>query len=147
MAAAFRLVRRVEFADTDLAGIMHFSNFFRFMEVTEHAFMRSLGFSVRMEHEGREIGWPRVHAECSFRRPLRFEDEVEVLLHLRERRTRSLVYEFSFLKKLPDGSEEPAAEGRMVVACAALDRAGGGLKTIAIPAAVAAALDGAAGDG
>jgi acyl-CoA thioester hydrolase len=29
MSAVFRTTRRVEFADTDMAGIAHFSNFFR----------------------------------------------------------------------------------------------------------------------
>ena len=39
----FTTTRRVEFGDTDMAGIMHFANFFRFMERTEHAFLRTLG--------------------------------------------------------------------------------------------------------
>ena len=46
MSYEFQITRRVEFSETDLAGIMHFSNFFRFMESAEHAFFRSLGFSV-----------------------------------------------------------------------------------------------------
>ena len=32
MSYEFQITRRVEFFETDLAGIMHFSNFFRFME-------------------------------------------------------------------------------------------------------------------
>ena len=43
MAHAFTMQRRVEFAETDMAGILHFSNYFRFMESVEHAFFRSLG--------------------------------------------------------------------------------------------------------
>ena len=46
MPYEFQLSRRVEFSDTDMAGIMHFSNFFRFMEAAETAFLRSLGLSV-----------------------------------------------------------------------------------------------------
>jgi YbgC/YbaW family acyl-CoA thioester hydrolase len=46
------MIHRVEFTDTDMAGIVHFSSFFRYMEVTEHAFFRSLGFSIVMQHEG-----------------------------------------------------------------------------------------------
>ena len=46
MAYEFKAIRRVEFADTDMAGIMHYSNFFRFMETAEHAFFRSLGLSI-----------------------------------------------------------------------------------------------------
>ena len=46
VAYEFKIVREVEFSDTDMAGIMHFSNFFRFMEAAEHAFFRSLGLSI-----------------------------------------------------------------------------------------------------
>ena len=90
MAHQFFYRRRVEFADTDVAGIMHFSNFFRFMEVTEHAFYRSLGFSVHPfqrgsdEDDAAHVGWPRVHASADFRLPLRFEEEVEIELLIEE---------------------------------------------------------------
>ena len=46
MPYEFKLTRRIEFAETDMAGIVHFANFYRMMEVTEHAFFRSLGFSL-----------------------------------------------------------------------------------------------------
>src|SRR5213078_989612 len=46
MPAVFRTTRRVEFADTDMAGIVHFANFFRYMESAEHEFLRSHGLSV-----------------------------------------------------------------------------------------------------
>ena len=32
MACEFKATRRVEFSDTDMAGIMNYSNYFRFME-------------------------------------------------------------------------------------------------------------------
>jgi tetratricopeptide (TPR) repeat protein len=35
----FTTTRRVEFGDTDMAGIMHFANFFRFMEAAETSFL------------------------------------------------------------------------------------------------------------
>ena len=54
MAHEFTLTRRVEFSETDMAGIVHFSNFFRFMESAEHAFFRSLGFSVAGSRDGLE---------------------------------------------------------------------------------------------
>src|SRR4051812_33488771 len=72
---AHRYVHRelVQFSDTDMAGIMHFANFFRFMERAEHAFFRSLGFSVMDSQVPREerVGWPRIHASCDYIAPLR----------------------------------------------------------------------------
>ena len=40
MIAKFSYEHRVEFFETDLAGIVHFANYYRFMEQAEHAFFR-----------------------------------------------------------------------------------------------------------
>ena len=66
--------RRVEFYETDMAGIVHFSNFFRFMEACEHAFLRSLDHELHGMLDGLETGWPRVNATCDYRAPARFGD-------------------------------------------------------------------------
>ena len=56
MPYEFKAVRRVEFSDTDMAGIVHFANFFRYMETAEHGFYRSLGFSVIMDQLDPPVG-------------------------------------------------------------------------------------------
>ena len=91
----FSYQRRVEFADTDLAGIMHFSNFFRFVECAEHAFFRSLGFRVHTASGSDHQGWPRLEVTCKYLKPARFEEVLEVCLRLEEIRTSSLRYAFS----------------------------------------------------
>src|SRR5580704_13662426 len=97
MAYGFKTTRRVEFSDTDMAGIMHYSNFFRFMETAEHGFFRSLGLSII--HAGDPpVGWPRVHARCDYKSPLRFEDEVEIHLLVSEKKSKALSYIFRFRK-------------------------------------------------
>lgn len=113
MAYEFQLTRRVEFSDTDMAGIMHFSNFFRFMEAAEHAFFRSLGFSVVLSGEGLHL--PRVHAECDYLAPLRFEDQVLIHLLVQKKGTRSLTYQFRFHRL---GETREAARGTLTVVCA-----------------------------
>ena len=45
MASDFTYFRRVEFSDTDTAGLIHFSAMLKYMEEAEHAFYRSLGLS------------------------------------------------------------------------------------------------------
>jgi acyl-CoA thioester hydrolase len=116
MAHEFKIVRRVEFSETDMAGIVHYSNFFRYMEAAEHAFFRSLGFSVVTSHVDPPVGWPRVHAECDYRDPLRFEDEVEVHMIVREKRSKSLKYEFVF-RKLNSLTPTEVARGSLTVVC------------------------------
>ena len=66
MTDEFRTTRMVEFSETDMAGIMHFSNFFRFMESAEHAFYRSKGFSVD-EAKSLGLGWPPAGLVCVIR--------------------------------------------------------------------------------
>ena len=68
--------RRVEFAETDAAGMVHFSVFFRYMEEAEHAVWRQAGLDIFANHE--ERSWPRVSANFDFKVPLRFQDEFEV---------------------------------------------------------------------
>jgi len=129
MAYEFRYKLRVQFAETDLAGIAHFSNFFRYMEETEHEFLRSLGLSVHAEIDGRLVSWPRVKAECSFSAPLRFEDEFEVHLAVAAKQRASVDYEFRFSKQ--DGPT--IARGSVRVVCASLVSATGKISAIPIP--------------
>lgn len=153
MAYEFRMTHRVEFADTDMAGIVHFSSYFRYMEVTEHAFFRSLGLSIwapaatdaeaaarDKRTMGLEVGWPRVHVSCDFRRPLRFEDEVEAHLRVKEKGRSSLAYEFVF-RKLNDPSAPEVARGALVVVCVALDPESGQMKAVSIPPTIADRID------
>ena len=76
------------------------------------------------------VSWPRVNAACDYRAPLRYEDEVEVQLLVREKRTKSITYEFRFRKR---GAEEIVAVGSITVVCVTIDRATGRMTPIAIP--------------
>jgi len=133
MPYEFKLTRRVEFAETDMAGIVHFSNFFRMMEATEHAFFRSLGTTIHGTLDGTTVGWPRVSASCDFSQPLRFEDEVEIHLLVAEVRSRSIRYEFIF-RKLRDGTE--VARGKVAAVCATVDKVKGKLTAVPIPESI-----------
>lgn len=114
MAHEFTYARRVEFAETDAAGVVHFSVFFRYMEEAEHAFYRSLGGAAyRREPEG-VYGMPRVHASCDYLRPLRYGDRVEVRLTVREKTRRAIGYDVSF-HRVDDEGATPCARGVMKV--------------------------------
>ena len=132
MASEFSITRRVEFSETDLAGIMHFTHFYRWMEICEHEFLRSLGLSVDMADENGRFGWPRVKSACRFKRPLKFEDEVEIKLFVSEIRDRSIAYSFQFWKE-ENGEQVKAAEGETVAACVRFDQGTGIMTPIMIP--------------
>jgi YbgC/YbaW family acyl-CoA thioester hydrolase len=129
MHPPFSITHRVQFSETDLAGVAHFSNYFKWMEMVEHAFFRSLGLSVMMTHEALEIGWPRVACGCEFHGPCRFEDLVTLTLKVTKVGGKSLSYEVEFLH-----GDKPFAKGTLTSVCVALS--GGGFKAIGIPKAV-----------
>ena len=120
-----------------MAGIMHFSNFFRFMEATETAFLRSLGSSVVLQKSGLNLCLPRVHADCDYVTPLRFEDEVMVRLLVEKKGTRSITYQFRFYKT---NEEQEIARGRVILACAECGP-DGGLKGAPLPKELAEKLE------
>jgi YbgC/YbaW family acyl-CoA thioester hydrolase len=135
MASSFTLRRRVLFCETDLAGIMHFANFFRWMEEAEHAFYRSLGLSVHpMQPDGMtdtRVGWPRVSAKCDYHAPLQFEEEVDIEIQVAEVRSKSVRYRFYFRKLDPAGTL--AAAGEMAVVSVTADAVSRKMKAVAVP--------------
>ena len=93
----FTTTRRVQFRDTDAAGIMHFSTFFTYMEQAEHEMLRSLGLSVAM-HEGEiTYSWPRVSTTCDFKQSLKFEDVFDICVRVERLGGKSVTYGFDFL--------------------------------------------------
>jgi YbgC/YbaW family acyl-CoA thioester hydrolase len=140
MPCEFKAVRRVEFSETDMAGIVHYSNFFRYMETAEHGFFRQLGYSVVMDrHFETPMGWPRVHAECDYRQPLRFEDEVEIHLLVSEKKSKSLSYIFKF-RKLNGTAPVEVARGSLTVVCVT-KKADGTFASVHIPKAFAEKIE------
>jgi YbgC/YbaW family acyl-CoA thioester hydrolase len=107
----YRLTRRVQFHETDLAGVVHFSRYFLYMEEAEHALWRAAGLSIHPRDA--DIGWPRVHASFDYQRALRFEDVLEVWIRIAAIEERSISYTCRLSR---DGA--PVATGRMTVACA-----------------------------
>ncbi len=134
--------RLVEFADTDLAGIMHFSNFFRFVESAEHAFFRSLGFRVHTANGSEHHGWPRLEVTCKYLKPARFEQTLEVGLRIDEIRTSSLRYSFSIFVAGERG-QGPVATGACSIIHVELDTKSHQIRKAPIPPALKKHLEAA----
>lgn len=120
--------RRVEFRDTDAAGIAHFSAFFFWMESAEHELLRAAGVSVvERGADGVDASWPRVSASCDYRAAVRFGDELQIVVSVATIGRTSVTYAFEFAH---DGRS--VASGR-VVAVRCLMRAGQKPEPVAIP--------------
>lgn len=114
MASSFTYDRRVEFADTDTAGVVHFTNLLRYLEEAEHAFYRSLGVSAYVRDEEGVFGLPRVSIRCDYRAPVGYGEVVRVHLRVREIGRSSIGYAASF-HGADEGSPE-IARAEMTVA-------------------------------
>ena len=129
MGSRYRLKRQVRFYETDAAGIVHFSWFYRYMEEAEHALWREAGLSIAPR--GATIGFPRVSATFDFRRPLYFEDEFEIALEVAEITAKTIRYTTAVSRGQTD-----IATGSMTVACVS-KRPGEPMKAIEIPREIA----------
>jgi acyl-CoA thioester hydrolase len=129
MPSEFETTRRVAFADTDLAGIVHFANFYRYMEDAEHEFFRSLGLKMlNRQTDGSVISWPRVSAACNFKAPAHYEDILRIRLVVARVGVKSLTYKIDIFR-----DETLLARGEVKTVCC-LFRHGEGLKSMEIPA-------------
>lgn len=108
-----RLRRRVQFHETDMAGIVHFSRYFIYMEEAEHALWRAAGLSIHSKDS--HIGWPRTHVSCEFHRALRFEEEFEVWIRIVAIEERTIRY-----RCLLSRDATKIATGALTITCASV---------------------------
>lgn len=137
MPSTFRLTRRVAFSETDAAGIVHFSHFFRYMEDAEHAMLRDLGLSVHRDIGDDVAGFPRVSAACDYKKPLRFEDVFTIDVYVTAKSDKSVAYGFTFRKA---DESDPIATGTLKVVYAIKPAGEGKFKAASLPPEIDEAL-------
>lgn len=126
----FRTTRRVEFADADMGGIVHFARYLVFMETAEHEFLRSLGSKAFSTSDGKTIGWPRVEVSCQYLSPAHYGDELEIHLRIARKGSSSLTYAITI-----STAGRLVARGRMSSVCCLMGEAEG-LESILMPEAL-----------
>lgn len=132
----FSITRRVEFYDTDVAGIMHFANYYRFMEVAEREFYRSLGIKIHGKFpDGTTYGWPRVACSANYSAPAYYDDLIEVRITIVRRSKRSLTMAYEFYR-----DDQKLAAGEMKTAFCRVVQLGK-IESVDMPDDVIAALD------
>lgn len=105
-----RYRRRVQFYETDLAGVVHFSWYPRYMEEAEHAMWREAGLSIVPPDS--DLGFPRVACSVDFHAPLHFEDEFEVWIRIESFGPRAIRYACTITR-----GETKVASGTMTAVC------------------------------
>jgi acyl-CoA thioester hydrolase len=105
---------RVQWADTDAAGIVWFGNFFRFFEQAEDELFRALGRPRLDVIRDCSIFLPRVEASCRYRSPAKFGELLEVGVGIDELAARRISFRFEVREH---ESRRLVAEGSSRVAC------------------------------
>ncbi|MGB0409824.1 MAG: acyl-CoA thioesterase [Opitutales bacterium] len=132
MAYEHTSTRRVEFSETDMAGLVHFSNFFKYMETAERDFFEAAGVDLIRSKPGELVGWPRARAECKFSAPVRFGETLEIHLAVKAVKDRSIDYQFRIFRRNDDGSRTQCGKGHMTTVFTELTRAGE-LRSVELP--------------
>jgi acyl-CoA thioesterase FadM len=122
-----------------MAGLVHFSRFFNYMEEAEHALWRAAGISIHPKDS--EIGWPRLHASFEFHRALRFEDEFEIWMRVAAMDERTIRYVCVLSR-----DDTKIATGSLTIACASR-RPNEPMRAMAIPPEIKARLAAAIPEG
>ena len=86
---SFNTSFRVTWVDTDAAGVVHYSNYFRFFERAEEEFYRHLGFDFTNFRE-RGLWFPRVEAFCQYKKPARYSDLLVIEVSVEELKDKSV---------------------------------------------------------
>ena len=102
------LKRRVRWADSDPAFRINFPRYFEYFEEGETELLRSCG--IAFDHQA-GYGMPRVHSECTFKKPLMLDAEFTMRVSIGKLGRSSIRYEYQIF----DISQELAAEGSMTV--------------------------------
>jgi acyl-CoA thioester hydrolase len=109
---SIELRRRVRWADADASGRIYFARIFDYAAEGEWELLQSIGAS-RNDLVSRGYDFPRVHADCDFRKPLRLGAPFTLRFGPRKLGRTSIHYQFTvFLDEEPN---EPAAEGHVTV--------------------------------
>jgi acyl-CoA thioester hydrolase len=76
----FTYLRRIKFYETDAMGIVHHANYLHFFEDARIELLRAHGFLKQKSLD--QINYPLLESQVSYKKPLYFDDEIEVLVVL-----------------------------------------------------------------
>lgn len=138
-ARVFETRLPVQWADIDIAGIMYFAAYWRFVERAEMEMFGELGFAYSTVFDELDFWLPRVHAEAHYHAPARMDDWLRMRTHIDKVGASSLTWTTVVFN---ERTGEAGAVFRVTVAC--MDRSTA--KSRAMPASLRAALVASVGD-
>lgn len=115
--AFFTAYRKATFADSDAAGIIHFSRFAVYVEEAEHLFLQKEGFPL-LPRNPEALRWPRIRFQAEYLRPVFPLEDIQIELNPHRVGTSSITWHWKIYRQ---GSFELSARGEMKTVCCKLD--------------------------
>jgi acyl-CoA thioester hydrolase len=107
----FKTDIRVSWVDTDAAGLVHFSNYFRFFERAEESLLGQIELNYSLLRSRYGIGIPKVEAHCKYLAALHHEDVIQIKVAVRDIEEKTFREDFHLIGTAKDNL---VAEGYVV---------------------------------
>lgn len=132
-ARIFEVRDRVRWSDVDIAGIIYFGAYVRFIELAEMELFREIGYPYGEMFERLNIWLPRVHLDFDFYAPALMDDELLLRTHIEKLGASSIT-----MRMIVHNERAREVDAAATLVVAAVDRAT--MKSRPIPEDLRAAL-------
>ncbi len=94
----FTYAKKAQYHETDQMGIIHHANYVKWMEEARLAYLEELGLGYK-QVENEQIFSPVVSVAVQYKSPVRFADEVEIKVFVKEYTAVKLELAYEFFNK------------------------------------------------
>ena len=95
---SFKTTWKISFGEVDYASIVYYPNFFDHFQRTEEAYMEHIGFPYPYLIGELKLGFPIVHVESDFKRPVRYGDAIDIALEVKKVGNHSVTFGFKVFR-------------------------------------------------
>ena len=92
----------VRFYETDMMGIAHHSNHFRWFEMARIEFLRHIGVTL-WDMMNEDIVFPIMNVSCNYKEPARFDDVINIETYLVKMTRAQMVFKYR-MRRASDGA-------------------------------------------
>ncbi|MGA7235973.1 MAG: thioesterase family protein [Bryobacteraceae bacterium] len=85
---------RVRYAETDQMGVVYYANYFVWMEVGRVGYCKACGFNYRDMERDDGVFLAVAEADCRYKSPAKFDDEVIVKTWIEDANTRIVIFHY-----------------------------------------------------
>ncbi len=85
---------RVRYAETDQMGVVYYANYFVWMEVGRVGYCKACGFNYRDMERDDGVFLAVAEADCRYKSPAKFDDEVIVKTWIEDANTRIVIFNY-----------------------------------------------------